>query len=287
VSVCGSVHELKTPVAMKSVITTVFVLALITTVGALIVLAVVKAQHAAKLTHCKNSLKQIGLGLHAYHDSNKRFPSATVPNPTLPPEKRCGWLTEVFPSYMAGGTVTLLDPTKAWDDPINSPPRWRTGLNGDHPRESFVGDHLNGLCPSNPSDGDPKQIGATPYVGVAGLGESSAELPLLDPKAGLFGYERRVALDDLKHGSMTTIAVVETLHGGPWTAGGRATVRGFLSNGLPYFGEGGQFSRHHPAGTNVLFADGSVRVFESSASPRMVDALIALAGDGPNARLDD
>lgn len=68
------------------------------------------------------------------------------------------------------------------------------------------------------------------------------------------------------------------------TAGGTATVRG-LASGLPYLGEGGQFSglhRDRAVGgkliTHVLVGDGSVYPFSSSVSTTVFEARATING---------
>jgi prepilin-type processing-associated H-X9-DG protein len=115
------------------------------------------------------------------------------------------------------------------------------------------------------------------YLGVTGLGKDAATLPLDDPNAGFFGYERKLRFEDIKKGPSTTLTVVETAWAeGAWTAA-PDSVRGLDPEKSPYLSVPQQFGGNHPGGANVLFADGSVRFLELGFDPQEFERMATIA----------
>jgi prepilin-type processing-associated H-X9-DG protein len=136
----------------------------------------------------------------------------------------------------------------------------------------------------------PEPACLTPYVGVAGVGTDAPSLPAGHRNAGVFGYDRRTALADVKDGTSNTLLILESARdNGPWARGGPATLRGLDRTDSPYLGTGRPFGGTHFAenilfwrgrstGCNAAMADGSVRFLQEAIAPRVLEALATIAG---------
>ncbi len=89
------------------------VIAIIAILIGLLLPAVQKVREAAARLKCQSNMKQLGIALHAYHDSVGRFPLGVVwNNGTYYDTPRSGWNYPLFP-YMEQGNLYALFPASA------------------------------------------------------------------------------------------------------------------------------------------------------------------------------
>jgi hypothetical protein len=212
--------------------------------------------------------------MHSFNDVHHAFPTATA-REFSPPEQELSWLVSLLPFVEQDALYRKIDLEKGWNAAENQDIAKTQVPTFD--------------CPSHPDSGGQGKPYLAPYVGMAGVGTDAPWLPLGDPRAGYFGYQRRIMPKDVADGTSNTIMILETgFKNGPWTAGGYATVRGIDVEDTPYIGEGKQFGLKHRSDkwfrTNPLFAmvclgDGSCKGLKETISPATFRALATIAGD--------
>lgn len=236
----------------------------IATTGVLVALllpAVQQAREAARRTQSKNNIKQIMLAMHNYHDTFGYFPQGTVPNDDLEPEERLSWLVSILPYMEQAALYNRIEQDKAWDQGEN-----------DFLFSTIVPTYLHPSEPENIVDG----YAATHYLGMAGVGPKGPTLPVNDPKAGVFGYDRVTRLRDIRDGTANTIAVGESTDPGPYAAGGKSSIRSLDKQ--PYINGGNGFGSRSPGGAHFGLADGSVRFISENIDPGVMEALSTING---------
>ena len=113
------------------------VIAIIAVLVGLLLPAVQMAREAARRVQCKNNLKQIGIAIHNYHDTYRRFPMSFVVDYDTPGGE---WSVQarILPFIEQANLYAQADLTKAYGDPANS------GISGQRV--------VSYLCPTDPGD---------------------------------------------------------------------------------------------------------------------------------------
>jgi hypothetical protein len=231
----------------------------------LLVTGIARARYHAFRQACQNNLRQVGIGLHNYHDSNNGFPAATYPNPELPPERRLSWMVELDPYVHSRMDPDWMPNRKEpWDSVSNlklvrNQPPWY-------------------VCPSAPPATDAHGLVLTSYVGITGVGADAGTLPPRHPRSGIFHFDRITRHNELHMGSGIILLMETATDNGPWSAGGRPTARPFDPDGARPVGRDGQYGGLHRGGVNVLFVEGHVEFVRDTVSPEVLASRITISG---------
>ena len=79
------------------------VIAVIAVLIAMLLPAVQKVREASNRTQCANNLKQLGLAVHNYHDTNKSFPNSRW-------GLNMSWASQILPQIEQDNVYKLFDP---------------------------------------------------------------------------------------------------------------------------------------------------------------------------------
>ena len=180
-----------------------------------------------------------------------------------------------------------IDPTMAWykDSNLAAAEAWVPEL--------LVADYSPSAWRATSEQvADGRSVGATNFVGVAGLGLDAARYNPANAdeakKAGLLGYDAGAKFDDVTDGLSNTMFLIQVppTYQRPWMAGGGATLMGVDDRGTdparPFMVKRSDGSR----GTMVLMGDGSVRYVKEGVDPAVFRAMATRAGGEKVADLD-
>ena len=133
--------------------------------------AVSAAREAARRMQCSNNLKQIGIGLHAYHNTHSTFPPGHIANLKSDSDGRSwGWGALLLPFVEQTALAEQLDTTRQSFDAVASSP----GLAG------LLKTNVSLYrCPSDPGDGM-----SHPYRSIFVTGSAALDSSTI-PSAGL------------------------------------------------------------------------------------------------------
>ncbi len=284
-------------------------IAVIAILVSLLLPAVQQARESARLTQCKNNLKQIGLALHNYHDQFSTLPAAMVswnqahdPTDTISNRMQWGWCAAILPH---------LEQMNLYDQ-IDFNPDIRTQANRDILRQNLTVFQ----CPSmtkigyiNFTDriaGD-TDAATTDYVTV-----SSHIRWVGDPTffrrssnaTGVLAVNDWPKFRDVTDGLSQTIAITESRFdqrlstdanlfacfgspdcsaGFPWgrdgivSSGQGINQQEFKMSGAPRHSK--QILSMHRGGVQFAFADGHVKFISENVDQLLLEALTTRAGN--------
>jgi hypothetical protein len=191
---------------------------------------------------CMNNLKQIGLALHNYHDTNNNFPPANVCDKNG--KALFSWRVEILPMLDNDSLYNALNKDEPWNSPNNIK-------------------QLNRTIPlyKCPSGGSENVDFSTNYIAIIGPGTAWREDGL-------------VKLTDLPDGGSHTVMALESINSGVHWAEPRDLTVEEAIEGLKT-GKGLRISTAHPSVIQVLLADGAVRSIPAQMSISVWEKLLA------------
>lgn len=189
------------------------VIAIIAILIGLLLPAVQKVREAAARMQCSNNLKQLGLALHNFHDTNQVFPASgwTTAGPGNPNGKYVGWRPLTLPYIEQENLQKLYDFTVNWwegTNPTAAGVTVKTYQCPSAPRREV----LSAIAkPPRPAMTFPVPLGTTDYEAIMGVQPSSID-PVLYNSGNRFSVMYRnstVRMTDISDGTSSTIMVVE------------------------------------------------------------------------------
>jgi prepilin-type N-terminal cleavage/methylation domain-containing protein len=276
------------------------VIAIIAVLIALLLPAVQKVREASARSSCQNNLKQLGLGMNHYHETNGGYPPEQTTNP------QNSWTPYMLPFIEQENLARLyrLDLGLVGNDDTrhnSAAPAAATGANV-HRVPGF-------LCPSAPLS--TQRIGqfnreVRDYSATATIPVPNAFLlqqpPTDSTNVGVLGIDVSRRITDITDGSSNTLLLAEDagktghwqmgtfislgIGNGAWAANSTSIkLRGFNAATMSQPGpcainceNNDEIYSFHSGGANVVCADGSVHFLSASTNINIVAALITRAG---------
>lgn len=208
-------------------------------------------------------LTALGEQVSRFRSEHQAFPGPPF-QPAVPVDQRFNWILTLQSAWKTDGAQPDLE--HGWADPVN---------------DRFVRQRIDAFQnPAIPTLTGPAGHPVSHFVGIAGVGPDAAKLPIGDPRAGIFGYERITREADVRDGLANTMMVAGAQNGfDSWAANTSATIRSLTAE--PYFGGPDGLGTGEQGGMSVLMADGSVRFLSADTDPRLMRRMAAMADGLP------
>jgi prepilin-type N-terminal cleavage/methylation domain-containing protein len=266
------------------------VIAIIAILIGLLLPAVQKVRAAAARTACSNNLKQLGLALHNFHDTNGAFPAGRTTTPT-----HHSWIPFVMPYFEQGNVANLYRLDRNWND----------GTTNDKPGGVNTIQLKLLACPAAPApEGRGGTRGITDYSAISDVTRPNPfinPMPPVDPThLGILGLDVRRRITDITDGASNTLLLAEdagreqlwqmgtVVPGTPignWAnPGNEIFISGFNPSTLKVPGpcainciNDKEVYSFHTNVAQVVFGDGSVRALNNSLNINILVALMTRA----------
>lgn len=244
------------------------VIAIIGVLVGLLLPAIQAARESSRRTKCVNNLRQIGLGLHQYHNAHESLPVGCtewrIGSNTS--QRQLAWSAFLLPYIEQSNLFEQLDLTQAFDNPINA--------------QAAASELSIYLCPSAepPVRTSTLDRGKSHYGGI--YGERISGVPNNPPK-GTMLIDKAVRFSHITDGTSTTLLVAEDTQfaDGEWINGRNIFDQAFPINAAPPFEN--DIRSDHPQGANGLAADGSVHFLSEDTTDEVLAAICTRAGNEP------
>lgn len=247
------------------------VIAIIGLLVGLLLPAVQAAREAARRASCTNNLRQIGLGLHNYHQAMSCFPPGGIEHRSMinpktglpygPAGRQLAWSLMLLPYVEQQPLYDRIDTSKPFDAPENA-----------DAAKTILSLYI---CPSATNQRELRQgRGPCDYGGIYGERITGPNHP---PK-GMMLYDRSLTVADVTDGTSGTIIVSEDsgFRDGQWINGLNVFDQAYAINRAPAFEN--DIRSKHPGGANALMTDGSVHFLKETMDLKILAALCTRAG---------
>jgi prepilin-type N-terminal cleavage/methylation domain-containing protein/prepilin-type processing-associated H-X9-DG protein len=184
------------------------VIAIIAVLVGLLLPATQKVREAANRIRCQNNLKQFGLALHNFHDTNGHLPSTQRPPTNSAKAPRQGWLLFALPYIEQGNIYNQFDFTKNWFDPAVNRGLVSIPIPIAQCPSTPNPDRVDGIPGSNPWD---SFAAVMDYAAVNGVDPRLVTAGLVDNAGlGLMPKNAKPQFRDVTDGLSNTIALAES-----------------------------------------------------------------------------
>ena len=226
------------------------VIAIIAILIALLLPAVQQAREAARRSDCKNKLKQLGLGMHNYHETHNTFPPGFVQPKVIngvgqgTATGAWGWGTYILPFIDQAPLYKKLN--------TNEGPENATVVNGSS-NTSLVATVLPAFrCPSDLGENQlaagAGTWGTSNYVGNFGVSLPKQTAGFAGGSAaknvqGIYGENTKIRIKDMRDGTTNTAMALERRmprNAADWSAGAEQGSFASYWAGVPTIASGAQ-----------------------------------------------